>query len=138
MLTPEYYKKGSVECLDIIRIITSEMNGEESFIVGCIIKYLFRYKRKDGVKDLEKAKTYIEELINVNNKSQENNNDKDSKTNDIYHKLSTICMLHRNTCLNCPLYGTLIYREYGCAYDKIPKYIEENIAGTIIDAYHRL
>lgn len=142
MLTPEYYKKGPVECFDVIRIMTSEMNGEESFIVGCIIKYLWRYKHKDGIKDLEKAKTYIEELINVNNKTQEENNgDGYDKANDISHKLNTICMLHMKhdaTCKDCPLYGTRLYREYGCDYNKIPKYIEEDIAGTIIDAYHRL
>lgn len=137
MLTPDYYKKGPVECFDVIRIMTSEMNGEESFIVGCIIKYLWRYKHKDGIKDLEKAKTYIEELINVNNKSQEDNNDCTNKVMDIAQKLLAICKEH-DSCTNCPLFGTRIYREYACAYYKVPKYIEEDIAGTIIDAYNKL
>lgn len=137
MLTPDYYKKGPVECFDVIRIMTSEMNGEESFIVGCIIKYLWRYKHKDGIKDLEKAKTYIEELININNKSQECNNEEYSGVKDIEQKLMSICKAY-DTCSECPLFGTRIFREYKCANSRIPKYIEEDIAGTIIDAYNRL
>lgn len=138
MLTPDYYKKGAVECFDVIRIMTSEMNGEESFIVGCIIKYLWRYKHKDGIKDLEKAKTYVEELININNKTQENNNDENCKVIDLEQKLMSICKAQDVTCKGCPLYGTRLYREYSCDYYKIPKYIEEDIAGSIIDAYNRL
>lgn len=42
----------------------------ENFYIGNIIKYLWRYKKKNGVKDLEKAKEYLEFLIN----EQERNN----------------------------------------------------------------
>lgn len=35
----------------------------EIFYIGNIIKYLWRYKKKNGVKDLEKAKQYLEFLI---------------------------------------------------------------------------
>ena len=35
----------------------------ENFYIGNIIKYLWRYKKKNGVRDLEKAKQYLEFLI---------------------------------------------------------------------------
>ena len=34
-----------------------------SFIQGCIIKYICRYKFKNGIEDLEKAKHYIDMII---------------------------------------------------------------------------
>lgn len=33
------------------------------FIEGNIIKYVVRYKKKDGLQDLEKAKEYLDRLI---------------------------------------------------------------------------
>lgn len=38
------------------------------YFVGCITKYVERYHRKDGVKDLEKAKHFIEKLIELESK----------------------------------------------------------------------
>jgi hypothetical protein len=35
------------------------------FLEGNIIKYVSRWQDKDGLKDLEKAKTYIDKLIAV-------------------------------------------------------------------------
>lgn len=34
-----------------------------NFYEGCIIKYICRYRKKDGMKDLKKAKDYLEQLI---------------------------------------------------------------------------
>lgn len=36
--------------------------------MGSIIKYLFRYKHKNGVEDLYKAKRFLEELITEHHK----------------------------------------------------------------------
>jgi hypothetical protein len=36
------------------------------YLEGNIIKYVTRYKEKNGVKDLEKARHYIDKLIEVN------------------------------------------------------------------------
>ncbi len=33
------------------------------FVEGCIIKYVSRYKYKDGLRDLYKARAYLERLI---------------------------------------------------------------------------
>ena len=37
----------------------------EAWFIGNITKYLLRYKKKDGIKDLEKAMTYLEKLISL-------------------------------------------------------------------------
>lgn len=36
-----------------------------SFIQGCIIKYIVRYKDKDGLDDLKKIKHYVDMLIEM-------------------------------------------------------------------------
>lgn len=36
------------------------------YLEGNIIKYVTRYKEKNGIKDLEKARHYIDKLIEVN------------------------------------------------------------------------
>lgn len=35
------------------------------FLEGCIIKYVSRYQEKNGLRDLEKAKHFLEKLIEV-------------------------------------------------------------------------
>lgn len=52
-----YNKRGVLECWDVI--LDQEMN----FIEGSVLKYLWRYKEKNGIHDLEKAKVYIDKLI---------------------------------------------------------------------------
>jgi hypothetical protein len=34
-----------------------------NFLEGSVLKYLWRYKEKNGIHDLEKAKVYIDKLI---------------------------------------------------------------------------
>lgn len=41
-------------------ITTMDLN----FYEGCVVKYICRHKKKDGLKDLKKAKDYLEQLIN--------------------------------------------------------------------------
>lgn len=37
----------------------------EAWFVGCITKYVLRYKKKNGVEDLKKAQHYLEKLIEL-------------------------------------------------------------------------
>ena len=60
---PEHYNAGAVECIDGIEAATESLSGFEGFCVGNAIKYLWRWKHKGGVEDLEKAKWYIDKLI---------------------------------------------------------------------------
>jgi|TARA_B110000858_G_scaffold174968_1_gene207973 hypothetical protein len=58
---PAHYNASSIETIDIIASITGD--GFESYLQGNILKYLARYKYKNGVEDLEKAKWYLNKLI---------------------------------------------------------------------------
>lgn len=63
--SPDHYQ-GKVECIDCIESATSGLNGIEAFCTGNAIKYLYRWKKKNGIEDLKKAKWYIDKIISVN------------------------------------------------------------------------
>lgn len=60
---PQHYNQGGIECIDAIKAATVGKTGIEAFCVGNAIKYLWRYEEKNGLQDVEKAKWYIERLI---------------------------------------------------------------------------
>lgn len=64
--TPNYYQVGSKEALEYIADIIKDLQGQEAFCCGNVLKYIIRYKNKNGVEDLKKAKHYIEKLIAIN------------------------------------------------------------------------
>lgn len=59
---PSHYS-GSIEAIDAIAAATAELKGVEAFDTGNALKYLWRWKRKNGVEDLNKAIWYIQHLI---------------------------------------------------------------------------
>ena len=61
--SPPHYNKFGVECIEAIQSATGE--GYEYYLQGNIIKYLWRYRYKDGVQDLEKAQWYLTKLIEI-------------------------------------------------------------------------
>ena len=68
-----YMSETGMEVIDVIEAFTFDLKGIEATDTGNIIKYICRWKNKNGVKDLEKAKWYIEHLINhVKNLEKEN------------------------------------------------------------------
>ena len=58
--SPDHYKQGKYETIEVIEDIVEDF---ESYCLGNIIKYISRYKYKNGVEDLNKAKWYLEKLI---------------------------------------------------------------------------
>ena len=60
---PVHYTSGSVECIDAIEAATTGLDGIEAVCTGNAIKYLWRWKQKNGVEDLNKAIWYITHLI---------------------------------------------------------------------------
>ena len=66
--SPPHYNKTGIECIDAIQAATE--NGFEYYLQGNIIKYLWRYRYKNGVEDLEKAKWYLEKLIKIKGDNQ--------------------------------------------------------------------
>lgn len=73
---PDHYTYGKLECIDAIREVTNgnAATGIEAFCLGNVLKYLWRYKHKNGIEDLKKAKWYLERLIKENeiNESERN------------------------------------------------------------------
>lgn len=60
---PPHYTVGKVECIDAIESATTCLQGIEAVCTANIIKYVWRWKFKNGVEDLEKAKWYLNKLI---------------------------------------------------------------------------
>ena len=58
---PPHYNKANIECIEAIRAATNE--GYGYYLQGNILKYVWRYRYKGGVEDLEKAKFYLDRLI---------------------------------------------------------------------------
>ena len=69
---PPHYNHSSIECIDAIAAATGELNGLDAVCTANVIKYLWRWKYKNGVDDLRKASWYLEKLI----KEQTNGNAK--------------------------------------------------------------
>ena len=61
--SPPHYNKAGIETIDAIMAATDE--GSEYYLQGNIIKYVWRYRYKNGVEDLEKAQWYLNRLIKV-------------------------------------------------------------------------
>jgi len=59
---PEHYNAGGIECIDAIRGAMSPA-AFEGFLQGNIMKYVWRYRHKNGVEDLKKARWYLLLLI---------------------------------------------------------------------------
>lgn len=59
--SPAHYNKAGIETIDIIQSVTGD--GFETYLQGNILKYMCRYKYKNGVEDLEKARWYLNRLI---------------------------------------------------------------------------
>lgn len=59
---PPHYNQGGIECVEAIK---ASMSPEEfqGYLKGNAIKYLWRYRHKNGVQDLQKANWYNNRLI---------------------------------------------------------------------------
>jgi len=56
-INPAHYKQGSIETIEYI--LDKNMN----YLEGNVVKYISRYKMKNGLEDLHKAKWYLDRLI---------------------------------------------------------------------------
>ena len=61
---PHYRSETGMEVIDVIEAFTFDLKGLEATDTGNIIKYICRWKQKNGLQDLMKAKWYLEHLIN--------------------------------------------------------------------------
>lgn len=66
-----YQSKSGLEVIDAIAAFTEGLEGIEAVDTGNAIKYICRWKAKNGVQDLEKAIWYIQHLIDHLTKEDE-------------------------------------------------------------------
>ena len=59
--SPPHYNGTEIECIEAIAAATGD--GFEYYLQGNIMKYLWRYRYKNGTEDLKKAKWYLNKLI---------------------------------------------------------------------------
>lgn len=70
---PQHYKtKAGLETIDVIEAFTYGLNGIEAVDTANVIKYICRWKKKNGLEDLRKAQWYLNHLINIVEKENEN------------------------------------------------------------------
>jgi hypothetical protein len=60
---PSHYTQGAIECIDAIKEATKGLFGIEAVCTANIIKYVWRWKFKNGLEDLRKADWYLQRLI---------------------------------------------------------------------------
>lgn len=65
---PSHYTQGGIECIDALAAATVNLNGIDAVCTANAIKYLWRWKEKNGVEDLKKAQWYINRLIHEQSK----------------------------------------------------------------------
>jgi hypothetical protein len=68
---PHYQSKNGLEAIDVIEAFTADLKGPEATNTGNVIKYILRWKGKNGLQDLQKARWYLERLINHVEKESE-------------------------------------------------------------------
>ncbi|MDD9148138.1 DUF3310 domain-containing protein [Sporolactobacillus sp. CQH2019] len=54
---PAYYTRGKIDTWDFI------IDKRLDFLEGNVVKYVVRWKEKNGVEDLKKARVYLNKLI---------------------------------------------------------------------------
>jgi hypothetical protein len=59
--SPAHYTSGGIECIDCIKAALGE--NFIGFLIGNVMKYIYRYKDKNGVEDLRKSMKYLEWAI---------------------------------------------------------------------------
>ena len=60
--SPFHYNSGNIECIDAIKAVSSREEFE-GYLRANVLKYIWRFRYKDNIKDLRKAKWYLDRLI---------------------------------------------------------------------------
>ena len=68
-----YQSETGLEVIDVIEAFTFNLKGIEATDTGNIIKYICRWKGKNGLQDLKKAQWYLSHLIDHVEKLEKEN-----------------------------------------------------------------
>ena len=66
-----YQSETGLEVFDVIEAFTFDLKGIEAVDTGNILKYVCRWKKKNGLEDLKKARWYLNRLIDHVQKLEE-------------------------------------------------------------------
>lgn len=58
---PEHYTQGGIECIDAEKAALGDLFM--GFLIGNALKYLWRFRHKNGLEDLKKARWYLDRAI---------------------------------------------------------------------------
>lgn len=68
-----YQSETGMEVIDVIEAFTFDLKGIEAVDTANALKYICRWKHKNGAQDLKKAMWYLQHLINhIENLEKEN------------------------------------------------------------------
>ena len=59
---PRHYTAGGVECIDALKAATVGLQGIQAVCAANAIKYIWRFSRKNGAEDIDKAIWYLNRL----------------------------------------------------------------------------
>jgi hypothetical protein len=68
LISPPHYQRGKLETIDTIMNVVRDLPGDEAVLVGNALKYLIRYRYKEGntpIVDVQKAEWYIRRLVKL-------------------------------------------------------------------------
>lgn len=60
---PTHYAKGGLECRQVVAAVVSNCSGYEGHLLGSAIEYIWRWKNKNGIQDIFKARQCLEMLV---------------------------------------------------------------------------
>lgn len=64
MRDPAHYQTSNgIETIDVMEAFTEDMAGYEAVCTSNVLKYICRWKKKNGLEDLKKAEWYLKRLI---------------------------------------------------------------------------
>lgn len=77
---PSHYNKGDIGCIDAIKACQGD--GFKYYLQGSAMKYLWRYEhKKKPIQDLEKAKWFINKLIETTQERDDEDNQEHGDSN---------------------------------------------------------
>ena len=61
---PKHYQTTTgIEAIDVMEAFTADLSGAEAVNTSNVIKYILRWKHKNGLEDLKKCRWYLDRLI---------------------------------------------------------------------------
>ena len=60
---PNHYTQGGIECIDAIEAAVTGLTGMDAVCTAQVIRYIWRWKHKNGLEDLKKTRWYLDKLI---------------------------------------------------------------------------